>query len=101
MEIKRKAKPKVQSFRSSNSFYGIEKREDSNIIKLYALNCGASIYDFAETIYNDCIKTLNFPTPLICEVVFYNSRAIVYTFKITNCQSLEDVLKELSKQLWL
>ena len=97
---KRKDKLKVQRFRSSNSFYGIEKREDSNIIKVYGL-CATSFYDFAETVYNDCVKTLNFPTPLICEVSFYNSRAMVYTFQITNCQSIEDVLKELSKQLRL
>ena len=95
---KHKDKPRVQRFRSSNSFYGIEKRDDSNIIKLYGL-CVASVYDFAEAIYNDCIEALNVPTPLICEVSFYNSRNIVQTFQITNCQSLEDVLKELSKQL--
>ena len=94
---KRKDNPKVQKFRSSNLFYVIEKREDSNIIKLYGL-CTTSFYDFAETIYNDCIKTLNVPIPFICEVYFYHSRNIARIFQITNYQSLEDVLKELSKQ---
>ena len=101
MKIKRKAKPQVQKYLSSNEHFGIEKYEDSSAIKFYALKYETSIYDFAETLYNDCIKTLNFPTPLICEATFYHSRTMVYRFNIKNCQSLEDILEELCKKIKL
>ena len=95
-----KNKPKSQRFLSSNGHYSI-KRYDASKVEFYGLNQHSSLYDLADAIYNYCDFCSDISTPLRCEVSFYNSRNYVFYFLLTNYRSTEDILKELSKQLYL
>jgi len=101
MKNKRKKKTEPQKFLSSNDQYIICKNDGSDVLELYAQNPETSLYDLAETIYNDCITQLNIPTPIVCNVIFYHSRAYVRYFRLKSCQSIEDTLKEISKKIRL
>jgi len=104
MKVPWVTKPKLKEIEkvlSSNKQYVITIYEQPSVLKFYARNPKSSLYDLAQTLYNDCISNLTISTPLTCEVIFYNRRSFVYTFEIKNCQSMEDVLKELSQQLEL
>lgn len=98
---KRKHQMEVQEFLSSDRQYVIWKYNGSNRIRLYTLVSHASLYDLAKTIYNDCVKHLNAPVPLDCEVIFYHRRNYVSYFLIENVQTLDDILIELCQKLYL
>lgn len=93
-------RPKLKEkgkFLSSNEKYVVTIYEQQNELSVWAKN-KSSLYDLVDTIYNDCIMSLNLSTPLTCHITFYGQRNMVYVYKLENCQSVEDTLKELSKQ---
>ena len=90
----------IDNFFSSNGKYVIIRYEEPNVLAFQAIN-KSSLYDLAHAIYNDCIKSLNISTQLTCYVIFYNQRNMEYEYKLENCQSMEDTLKEISKKFEL
>ena len=98
MKIPWNRKPKLKEkhrYLSSNDKYSIIIYEDPSIVRLYATQ-DSSLYDLADTIYNDCIINLNISIPFKCYVIFYRSINYESTIHIRDCQSIEDVLKEIS-----
>ena len=61
----------IEKVLSSNAQYVITIYEKPNVLEFYAQNSKSSLYDLADTIYNDCIRNQTICTPLTCKVIFY------------------------------